>query len=102
MSTRANIRFEDDYGAIHINRSHDGYPENILKDIKETIDLCRGRWSGSEIEQLVSAFIGMHFDINQRIQNYEPCIGYQKAGDESYCYFVKWNSDKREYEYGVL
>lgn len=23
------------------------------------------------------------------------------AGDENYCYWVKWNSDKNEYEYGV-
>ena len=102
MSTRANIRFEDEYGSIHIDRSHDGFPDVILPDIKATVDLCKGRWSGSELGQLVSAFLGLHFDKNQRIQNYEPCIGFEKAGDESYEYFVKWNKDKREYEYGVL
>ena len=36
MSTRANIRFEDEYGAMHVDRSHDGFPDNILSDIKET------------------------------------------------------------------
>ena len=101
MSTRANIRFEDEYGSIHIDRSHDGFPDVILPNIKETIDACKGRWSGSELAQLVSAFLGMHFDLKTRIQRYEPCIGYEKAGDESYCYWVKWNKETQAYEYGV-
>ena len=103
MSTRANIVFQDEYGDdFHIDRSHDGFPEIILSDIKQAIDLCEGRWSGSELAQLVSAFLGLHFDKNTRIQNYEPCIGYKKAGDESYCYFVKWNEKLNKYEYGVV
>jgi len=103
MSTRANIRFEDEWGdAIHIDRSHDGFPDNILPDIEETLELCKGRWSGSELGQLVSAFIGKHFDAKTRIQNYEPCIGYERAGDESYCYYVKWNKEKKGYDFGVL
>lgn len=101
MSTRANIRFEDGYGKIYIDRSHDGFPDIILADIKETIELCEGRWSGSELGQLVSVFIGMNFDKNTRIQHYEPCIGFEYAGDESYYYWVKWNEEKNEYEYGV-
>lgn len=102
MSTRANIKFQDGNDFIHIDRSHDGFPENILADIKETVDLCKGRWSGAELGQLVSAFLGMHFDKNTRIQHYEPCIGYNKAGDESYEYFVKWNETTKQYDYGVL
>ena len=102
MSTRANIKFQDGNDFIHIDRSHDGFPENILAHIKETVDLCKGRWSGAELGQLVSVFIGLHFDKNTRIQNYEPCIGYNYAGDECYNYFVKWNNEKKEYEYGVL
>lgn len=102
MSTRANIKFQDGEDFIHIDRSHDGFPDVILPDIKETIELCKGRWSGAELGQLVSAFLGMHFDKKTRIQNYEPCIGYNRAGDESYCYLVKWNDIKKEYEYGVL
>lgn len=101
MSTRANIRFEDEWGAMHIDRSHDGFPDVILPDIKETIELCKNRWSGSELGQLISAFIGMHFDAKTRIQHYEPCVGFEKAGDESYTYWVKWNKEKNEYEYGV-
>jgi hypothetical protein len=102
MSTRANIKFQDDDGCIHIDRSHDGFPDVVLPDIKAALDLCKGRWSGAELGQLVSAFLGLHFDKNERIQNYEPCIGFETAGDESYEYYVRWNSQKREYEYGVL
>ena len=70
MSTRANIKFQDGNDIIHIDRSHDGYPDVILPDIKEVIDLCENRWSGAELGQLVSAFIGIHFDSNTRIQKY--------------------------------
>lgn len=101
MSTRANIRFEDKYGIIHIDRSHDGYPENVLQDIRETINECKGRWSDSELGQLVSYFLGMHFNKDKRIQIYEPCIGFEIAGDESYCYYVKWNEKTKEYDYGI-
>jgi hypothetical protein len=101
MSTRANIKFQDGNDCIHIDRSHDGFPDVILADIKSTVELCKNRWSGAELGQLVSAFLGMHFDKNKRIQNYEPCIGFDKAGDESYEYFVKWNETTKQYDYGV-
>ena len=100
MSTRAKIKFSDKWDNYYIDRSHDGFPDNILPDIKETIDHCKGKWSGSELGQLVSYFLGMHFDMNQRIQNYE--LISSKAGDESYCYWVKWNDEKKEYEFGII
>lgn len=102
MSTRANIKFQDGNNFIHIDRSHDGFPENVLADIRKTINLCKNRWSGAELGQLVSAFLGMHFNENKRIQSYEPCISYNKAGDESYCYFVKWNENTKQYDFGVI
>ena len=37
MSTRANIKFSDKWDNYYIDRSHDGFPDNILPDIKETI-----------------------------------------------------------------
>ncbi len=102
MSTRANIKFQDCDDIIHLDRSHDGFPENVLQDIKVVVELCRLRWSGSELGQLVSAFLGYHFNKDSRIQRYEPCVGYETAGDESYCYYVVWNSKKAEYEYGLI
>jgi len=101
MSTRANIRFKCGDDVIHVDRSHDGHPDNVLSDIKEAIDLAKGRWSGSELGQLVSLFLGLHFSKDRRIQFYEPCIGYTTAGDESFTYYVEWNNDKGVYEFGV-
>ena len=101
MSTRANIKFQDGEDIIHIDRSHDGHPANVLSDIQDAISLCKGRWSGAELGQLVSAFLGIHFDKDRRIQIYEPCIGFDKAGDESYCYFVRWNPETKSYDHGI-
>lgn len=103
MSTRAGIIFQDEFDRkIHIDRSHDGFPNIVLQDIRETLNLCKGRWSGSEVGQLVSHFLGLHFNPKQRIQDYEPCAGEEMAGDESYCYWVKWNNQKKIYEYGLV
>jgi len=100
MSTRANIKFEDEHGdKFFVDRSHDGFPNNILPDIVKAIEDCEGKWSGSELGQLVSYFLGIHFNRTTRIQNYEPCQG--KAGDESYCYWVKWDKLSEQYEYGA-
>jgi len=101
MSTRANIKFKCGDDILHVDRSHDGFPDNILPDIDAAIKLAKGRWSGPELGQLVSLFLGLHFSKDRRIQNYEPCIGYTTAGDESYTYYVIWNEDKKIYEFGV-
>ena len=99
MSTRANIKFSDKWDVFYLDRSHDGFPNNILPDIKDAIDGSKGRWSGSELGQLVSFFLGIHFKRSTRIQHYEPCSG--PASDVNHQYWVKWNPDKKEYEYGV-
>ena len=72
---------------------------NILPSLQRTIDECKGRWIGSELGQLVSYFLGKNFNPKQRIQHYEPCSGL--AGDESYRYYVKWDSEKKEYVCGI-
>jgi len=99
MSTRANIEFKDEWDTYFIDSSHDGFPENILGDIEKCLTRCRGRWSGSELGQLVSYFLGMNYDEGQRIQRYEPCIG--RAGDEYYCSYVHWDDKTGWYTYGV-
>lgn len=100
MSTRSNIKIEDEYGRVFfIDRSHDGFPENILPDIEAVVKRCEGRWSGAELGQFVSYFLGMHFNPRARIQHYE--ISWGPAGDESYTYWVKWDVDTRKYLYGV-
>jgi hypothetical protein len=100
MSTRAHIEFIDEYGAkLCVDRSHDGFPDIIMLDIEKTIEQCRGKWSGSEIGQLVSYFLGRTFNKRQRIQDYQPCN--ERAGDESYVYFVKYNKESKEYYFGI-
>ena len=100
MSTRACIEFIGKYGdKFHIYRHCDGFPDNILPDIKETVDKCINRWSGSEMGQLVSIFLGENYSQTTRIQHYELCHG--PAGDESYLYYVRYIGGKQKYEYGV-
>ena len=85
MSTRANIKFSDKWDNYYIDRSHDGFPDNILPDIKETIDHCKGKWSGSELGQLVSYFL-KEGDIF--VCKNEECEGFDEK------YYTKGNSDE--------
>lgn len=96
MSTIATIKFEDEYGdSFFVYRSHDGFPENVMADIKEVIEATRNRWSGSEMGQLVAWFLVMSNDPGHRILDYEMITGF--AGDESHKYLVKWNSEREEW-----
>lgn len=101
MSTRAIIAFEAEDNVFYVDRSHDGFPEDVLPDIELTLQATNKNWSGAELGQLVSFFLGMHFDDRSRIQTYEPCIGFSSPGDESYRYFVKWNESEKVYKFGV-
>ena len=101
MSTRANIKIvgERHDGTYFIDRSHDGFPDEVLPDIQQAITACKGRWRGAEPGQLVSYFFGHNFNPNYRLQLYEICDG--PAGDESYNYWIKWDAAAKEYTYGV-
>jgi hypothetical protein len=98
MSTRASIKFSDSYDEFFLYRHSDGFPENVLSDIEETVTECENRWSGTELGQLVSYFLGKQFNPEYRIQSYEPTSGIH--GDESHCYFVAWNDKLKKYEFG--
>ena len=99
MSTRANIEFKDSWGkSIRIDRSHDGFPDVILPDLQEAFEICERRFKGGEqMGQLVSIFYGIHYEPETRVQPYEPCIGYDLAGDESYEYLVTYNKETHRY-----
>lgn len=50
MSTRASIRFIDEYAdVIYVYRGHDGFPEIVEPDIDRVLSIASGRWSGSEV-----------------------------------------------------
>lgn len=96
MSTRATIQFKDEYDTYFVYRHCDGYPEQIMPDIETAIDLSHGRWSGSECGMLVSLFLGTHFKERQRWLDYMMTTNWH--GDESYQYYVEWNTERKEWK----
>lgn len=89
MGTRATIRFKDEYEEFFVYRGHDGYPENVEKDLKEVLDSIKNRRSDAEMGSVVSCFIGQTFDLKQRCPSYELTSAFH--GDESYRYHVTWD-----------
>ena len=50
MSTRASLRFIDEYAnVVYIYRGHDGFPEIVEPDIDRVLSIASGRWSCSEV-----------------------------------------------------
>lgn len=50
MSTRASIRFIDEYNdVVYVYRGHDGFPEIVESDIDRVLSIASGRWSCSEV-----------------------------------------------------
>ena len=95
MSTRATIKFTDGDETFFVYRGHDGFPENILPDISAAIQKSRGRWSEPMCCMLVTFFLGMHFDIEKRLPNYEITSDWH--GDESYRYSVSWVESEKKW-----
>jgi hypothetical protein len=93
MGTRATIKFSAPRSKdVYIYRGHDGYPENVLDDLNRVIEKSKGRWSGSEIGQLVSMFLGETYREKKRICDYEITSDFH--GDEAYKYFVTYENDE--------
>ena len=96
MSTRATIRFVDEFGwEVFVYRGSDGRPDVILPDLNAVLESAEGKWSGSELGLLISLFFGRTFRRDARVQEYMLAEGW--AGDESYRYLVTWDSVKRRW-----
>ena len=89
MGTRASIIFRDRHDEYFVYRGHDGHPENIIRDIEQSIETAKGRWSGSECGTFVTLFLSEHFDLKSRLPDYELTTSVH--GDESYHYTVEWD-----------
>ena len=97
MGTRATIRFKYDDEEYYVYRGHDGYPENVDKDIKEVLEKIKGRWSEPELGTLATFFLGYYFDPKMRLPDYELTPSFH--GDESYKYYVTWNVTNKKWDY---
>jgi hypothetical protein len=98
MGTRATIKFTDDDETYYVYRGHDGFPDNILKDIDAAIKESKGRWSNPELGCLVTLMLTMFYDYEKiRLPDYELTQCFH--GDESYRYYVNW--DGKEYQFGI-
>ena len=90
MSTRAMIRFKDQFDEFYVYRGNDGYPEIILKDIEDIIEAKKRSWSDPECGLIATCFLAWNFDKSQRLPRYEMAQKFH--GDESYVYFVDWDN----------
>lgn len=100
MGTRATIRFKDKWDEFFVYRGNDGFPENVLKDIKEVIEAKKKSWSGSECGVLATCFLGWNFDKKERLPDYELTKSFH--GDESYRYFVDYNEKDEKWEVSYI
>lgn len=96
MSTRASIRFIDEYAdVVYVYRGHDGFPEIVEPDIDHVLSIAQGRWSGSEVSLLVTLFLAVTYSgwQKQRLPDYELTTSIH--GDEEYFYTVRWDTAKQ-------
>jgi hypothetical protein len=101
MSTRATIKFSNRDETYFVYRHCDGFPDIILEDIKDTIELSENRWSEPQLGLLVTLFLAKGYEFKEeRLPNYEITNCFH--GDESYKYFIEWDSDKKQWDYGVF
>lgn len=98
MSTRASIRFIDEYAdVVYVYRGHDGFPEIVEPDIDRVLSIAQGRWSCSEVSLLVTLFLAVTYSgwPKQRLPDYELTTSIH--GDEEYFYTVRWDTAKQSW-----
>lgn len=100
MSTRAIIEFSDKHNTFLLDRSHDGFLDIVLDDIKLTLKESLNRWSEPELGCLISLFISITYDYkNERLPKYE--IISSIPNDVDYEYFVIYNYKEKRWEFGL-
>lgn len=95
MSTRATIRFADEYETFFVYRHCDGFPDVILPDLQKVIERKRGAWSDPEAGMLVTCFLALMFDEKARLPDYSMTSAFH--GDESYRYSVTWDAEGKKW-----
>jgi hypothetical protein len=97
MGTSATIVFKDEWeDKFFINRGSDGFPDVVLPDLEKLIERKRDSWSGSEMGLLVSSFIALFTDTDDRLPDY--MLSHSIRGDDAYQYYVTYNKDTEDWE----
>jgi len=97
MGTSATIIIKDEWDdKFFLNRGSDGFPDQILPDIKNVIELKKDSWSGSEIGSFVSSFIAINTNPDERLPNY--ALASNIRGDDSYQYYIFFNKELDKWE----
>lgn len=102
MGTKASIQFRDEHGdTLHVYRGHDGHPQNVIPDLEKLLQTAEGRWSGSEIELLVTMFLAMNWDVSKsRLPDYMITL-MNSPGDRGYQYEVVYEIDAGQPGFGT-
>lgn len=97
MSTRATIKFSDGDEQYYVYRDCDGFPENILPDLRRSIDVQEAcRYGSAECGMLVTHFLGLTYVVNVRVPDYEITKCFHS--DESFRYYVTWDNKEKKWK----
>ena len=97
MGTSATIIFKDEFRDIYmVNRGSDGFPDIIIPDLEVLLEEKKGSWSGSEITLLVSSFIGIFYNREERLPDYVFTNGVR--GDDSFQYYVIYDKEDEKWK----
>lgn len=89
MNICANIKVFDKHEFYWIVREHDGFPFNILPDLKRVIELKKDSCSEPEVTSIVTSLLIVLNDGADRLPTYS--LASRPRLDYSYQFIVKWD-----------
>jgi hypothetical protein len=100
MSTRATIEFKGKDISYYAYCSCDGYPDDVINDIRLACDELRGR-PYICIESLLTLFLSMNYDFKK---NNHPRYEINRSiyGDEDYVYLVTYDAGNMCFNYSLV
>jgi hypothetical protein len=91
MSTGAAIEFRDSHDTFWLFRSHDGFPDEVLPDLKEGVKRC-GESRRLPAGLVATTMLGTSWSNRLPFHHYELCDGPHV--DPEYAYVVEWVWDR--------
>lgn len=101
MSTRCQIRIQDEFRSVDLYHHHDGYPEGVGADLKEYCSMLpNGKWSYWSIRRIANDFLKGELKLEHCDGTIEPDMGYELTlgfhSDIEYAYLI--DCEKRTLE----